>query len=100
MELESNSKEKLALIGQEEKKKSKRWTKQDYILFIMGMLISFGDGIELYLPGNYHSLNSLCSIVAVLCLDNTFPFDICFVVPLLPLAYTYRHISKLLDLRP
>ena len=46
-----------ALIDQDTKRKG--WTKQDYILILMGSLISFGDGIELYLPGYSCNLNSV-----------------------------------------
>ena len=49
--MEDNScPESHALIVQEVRRESS-WTWQDYILLVMGLLISFGDGIELYLPG-------------------------------------------------
>ena len=38
------------------------WTKQDFLMLIMGLMISFGDGIELYLPGKLLSI-SLPSIL-------------------------------------
>ena len=49
--MEDNScPESHALIVQEVRRES-LWTWQDYILLVTGLLISFGDGIELYLPG-------------------------------------------------
>ena len=49
--MEENSKESEALLCQD-KAIEGRWERKDYILLVLGLLISFGVGIEIHLPGN------------------------------------------------
>lgn len=41
-----------------------KWTKSDKIILLLGCLIEFGDGIEIYLPGVWIHVGSIFSIVA------------------------------------
>ena len=34
------------------KQTEKRWTRTDYILLLVRLLVCFGDGVEVYFPGS------------------------------------------------
>ena len=51
MGVEDDLEENEVLLIKQDEEDGVTWTRQDYILLIMGLFVSFGNGIELYLPG-------------------------------------------------
>lgn len=52
----SDNMEETQLIGKE-----KLWTRSDKIMLTFAVLLNFGDGIEMYLPGFHFKLKALIS---------------------------------------